>query len=318
MDESSIERKEKLLESYYVRLKSTFELLSIHIVDDNKNRKIIETIESLFSKEKSFENGNMLEQKMVSIMDTEMLDFEISRKLLSSKRYFSDEHIKLYNDSVIKLNSENDTNKKRIFLLRLVQDIQWQISKRKSMEPDVEKLRKLMMISMSISILVTLLAYIQIYTTSEPTRWYYILVICAGFMGTIFSMLIGVAKHSNEMVLEDLQNVISGWHIGAKVVLGIGAALLFYYFFQSKLIVLGLFPDINQLDVFLNWRQCVISEMKTECLIGLNLSTVKLEAVPEWDANLYKLIIWSFLAGFSEKLIPDMLNKAKSQINNSV
>jgi hypothetical protein len=40
--------------------------------------------------------------------------------------------------------------------------------------------------------------------------------------------------------------------------------------------------------------------------------------IPNWNVNLYKLIILSFLAGFSEQLVPNMLNKTKSKINDGV
>ncbi len=313
-----------LLPLYYIRLQSTFEHLSTFYEDGTKakNKKnysqSLKDIQSLLNnKDQSWNKGNVIEQKMVSMMDVEMLDFEIERKLLGSKRYFDDEYIKLYKDRIIKINKTDETKKKR-FLLRLIQDIQWQIRKRKSMEPSIEMLRKIMMFSMLFSILCTLSAYRYIYTLEEVNRWYFILVISAGFMGTIFSMLISVAKHSNELIIDNLQNLLSIWHIGAKIALGVGAALLFYYFFQSKLIPLGLFPDINQLDKFLNWKQCGILSCKSNsiCLTNLGLGE-QIKEISEWDANLYKLIIWSFLAGFSEQLVPDILNKTKSQINNS-
>lgn len=313
--EINFDEEDRLLKLYYIRLKSTFELLSKWSSEAEKNKKEKETIKALIEADESYDNGNEIEQKMVFVMDTNMIDFEIERKLLDSKSYFNDDYIKLYKDRVVNLNSEGDEIKKKKFLLRLIQDIQWQIRKRQSMEPDVEKLRMIMMGGMFLSIVFTLIAYRYIYEYSGPNRYYFTLVISAGGMGTIFSMLIGVAKHSNEMIVD---NLLSSWHIGAKIVLGVGAALLFYYFFQSKLIPLGLFPDINQLDRFLDWKQCNASDddIRSKCLIKYD--KILTEKITEWDVSLYKLIIWSFLAGFSEQLVPDILNKTKSQINSSV
>lgn len=93
---------------------------------------------------------------------------------------------------------------------------------------------------------------------------------------------------------------------------------MFFYFVQSKLFPLGVFPDINQVDSFLNWKQRGgLIGCKTPCINTLELEGFKAKEISEWDVNLYKLIIGSFLAGFSEQLVPDILNKTKAQINNS-
>ena len=187
----------------------------------------------------SWKNANDIEQQMVFIMDIDALDFEIERKLLGSKRYFDDEYIKLYQDKINNINSDANETKKD-FLLRLIQDIQWQIGKRKLMEPFV---KKTILLCMAISILLTLVTYTYIYTdfdvsksySPDINRWYFPLVVSAGFMGTVFSMLIGVAKQSNELILDDLRILSSTTHILARIVLGVGAALLFYYYFNLNL-----------------------------------------------------------------------------------
>ncbi len=307
-----------LLTLYYKRLWSTHEYLKQfnHAGEkDNKksnNSSSLDDIKKdLEEKEETWDNGNKIEQQMVFMMDADMLDFEIDRKLLGAKRYFEDNYINLYKDQKIKIQNTDETQKKRL-LLRLMQDIQWQIRKRKSMEPDIEIIRMTMMVTMAISILCTLLTYNFIFTSSQGYPPYFILVISAGFMGTIFSMLMGVAKQPNELILDDLQNLLSIWHIGVKITLGVGAALLFYYFFQSKLVPLDLFPDIDKLDRFLRWKGC---DLKDDCINSLGLDPQDLTIIHEWDANLYELMIWSFLAGFSEQLVPDILNKTKSQIH---
>ena len=107
---------------------------------------------------------------MVFLMDEDMLDFEIDRKLLGAGRYFDGQYIKLYKDKINNFKRGGKTKPKKRFLLGLIQDIQWQISKQKSMEPSVERLRRIMMGGMLLSIFCTVFAYREVYTSSETYR----------------------------------------------------------------------------------------------------------------------------------------------------
>ncbi len=112
--ENSSEVKKDLLPLYYIRFKSTFDQLSKYSIEDGKTNDEKEVIEELFKIEKSWKNANDIEQKIVSMMNDDVLDFEIERKLLGSRRYFDDDYISLYKDRITKISSTDKEAKRNI------------------------------------------------------------------------------------------------------------------------------------------------------------------------------------------------------------
>ena len=98
-----------------------------------------------------------------------------------------------------------------------------------------------------------------------------IAAVMAGYMGACFSMLISLKGRIKTITLKELENLHKLHFILTRIVTGIGAALICYYFFRAQLLTGSLFPY-------------------------------------------FTLIIWCFIAGFSEKLVPSILSKTEGQL----
>ncbi len=112
-----------------------------------------------------------------------------------------------------------------------------------------------------------------------------ITALMAGFMGACFSMLISLKSRIEVITLKELENLHKLHFILTRIITGIGAALICYYFFRAQLITGSIFPDFT-----------------------------KAEEINLHSKTYFTLIIWCFIAGFSEKLVPSILSKTEEQL----
>ena len=99
-------------------------------------------------------------------------------------------------------------------------------------------------------------------------------------------MMISLKNRIETITLQELENQHSLHFILTRIITGVGAALICYYFFRSELLAGSLFPDFGNVGE-----------------INLNSRTF------------FTLIIWCFIAGFSEKLVPSILAKTEDQVD---
>jgi hypothetical protein len=116
----------------------------------------------------------------------------------------------------------------------------------------------------------------------------------AGFFGATFSMLWNSRNRASQGTLEDLSAACSWTTLTVRGAVGLGAAAILYFFFRSGLLDGNLWPDINELGF----------DMLGETKEG---EKVDLERQLVANEDLCLLIIWCFLAGFSETLVPNIL-----------
>ena len=116
-----------------------------------------------------------------------------------------------------------------------------------------------------------------------------VIVIAAGFFGANFSMLVNLKTLLAAASLEDLKVLHRQGYIIARSCIGVGAALIIYFLMQS------------------NFLSSIISENLIPKL------PIDDDSRREYK-NISLLIIWSFLAGFSEMLVPNLLIKIEGRI----
>ena len=120
-----------------------------------------------------------------------------------------------------------------------------------------------------------------------------ILALITGLLGAAFSMIAMAQRRLKKITLEELQ-LQSRWEfLILRLGFGSGAAVILYFAFQSGLMTGALFPNITQLGVVEN-------------------KPVDGQQWAAWvpNADLAGLMVWSFIAGFSENFVPNFLNKA--------
>ena len=115
-----------------------------------------------------------------------------------------------------------------------------------------------------------------------------------GWMGATFSMLITLRSKIKDALLNDLKIQASYSFIVSRIFVGMGASLILFYAFQAGIIQGSFFPEFENVGNLVN-------ENPVDAIVT--------------HKNLAILIVWSFLAGFSEQLVPNMLYKTEKSLN---
>ena len=153
---------------------------------------------------------------------------------------------------------------------------------------------------------VLLFVLIQVYGASGgelgPAFWFrmypgLIVALASGFFGATFSMLLQTQRRTSEGTLEDVNSACSWRTLIVRASVGLGGAAILYFFFRSGLLEGNLWPDLGLLQY--------------EPLVSIGSDGL----VPNQHWCL--LVIWCFLGGFSETLVPNILTKTEQKASTS-
>lgn len=128
------------------------------------------------------------------------------------------------------------------------------------------------------------------------------LTLCAGIMGASFSTLTGQGAIVATTDITEVRTATGYQMIFLRLGVGVGAAAVLYFFFEAGLLEGQLFPRLNGIG----FQRVAAVGAPGVLAENANYGT----SVP--NADLSKLVVWSFLAGFSEKLVPKLLNRVKT------
>lgn len=127
-----------------------------------------------------------------------------------------------------------------------------------------------------------------------------IIAAVSGMLGAAFFMLVEFqTKVSTSGDLADIREMWTMLFVLARCIVGVGAASILYFFFKSGLLEGNLWPDLQQLGFVLVEKGYEIDGRRVE------LIDAGRKVVPNGDFAL--LVVWSFLAGWSQKLVPNLL-----------
>ena len=123
-----------------------------------------------------------------------------------------------------------------------------------------------------------------------------------GLLGALFSRLLTTLQPRSPAGIDELYNAATFRYILLRGTIGILGALVVYFFLQSGLVKGSVFPDFET---------------------PLGVKTLPLEG-GIWPAklslpstSLALLIMWSFIAGFSESLVPNILQSTERQFGGA-
>lgn len=120
------------------------------------------------------------------------------------------------------------------------------------------------------------------------------LAIVAGFFGATFFILARLNTRLADAKLDDIEAFYDWKNLIVRCLFGAGGATILYFFFETGLLKGTIWPEL----MYIGFKPC--------CGGGL---------VP--NQHLALLLVWSFLAGYSETLVPALLTqteaRAKSQ-----
>jgi len=126
----------------------------------------------------------------------------------------------------------------------------------------------------------------------------------SGFFGASFFMLIQLQQKLSEGDVDDVRDLWTYRMLILRCIVGIGAASILYFFFKSGLLEGSLWPKLTELG----FEEVVIIEGDTQKPKPIPL---KQKAVPNLNFSL--LVDWSFLAGYSQTLVPNLLLKTENR-----
>lgn len=114
-----------------------------------------------------------------------------------------------------------------------------------------------------------------------------ILAMISGAFGSSFSMLVKTQQRGSEGTLEDIRTAGNWKTLLIRSAFGLGAASILYFFFNSGLLEGSLWPELDKIDF----------------------------SSPIPSRSMCLLVLWSFIAGFSENFVPNILVKTEQRSN---
>lgn len=276
-----------ILNQKYKLLETKFEKIKYEQGFTSSSNIIILKLEELFSKTQSWTNLSQIELFLVSLYTEGEVAIEMKIKLLEAKQKLDPETVKFYEEEVKGKLSISD---KKILLNNLNEKIQ--------LVDDIQDLEKtyvaltrirtsvLFFIAIGMFFAIDQVSFIiEIFSLTKGSKGDAIITsLSAGWLGTSFSMLMGLRDRLTSSSLTDLKVIHRIDYIFSRAIIGFTSGLLMYYLFQSQLISGPFFPSFTK-------------------------------EIPIFDDKNYALlVVWCFISGFSEKLVPDILNKTQEKI----
>lgn len=247
----------------------------------------------------TWSDAYQVEQLLVHHFSVPLVDRELERRVLEARTVLRPEIADYYTKEAEVASTVED---KRALLLRLVNDLQWRYTvnevKRdysKEITSTVSRffIYALVLILAGV-ILMALLAYWRPASSGDrgwiaPASWIAVVLMAgaAGGWGAMFSVMIGLRNRLHESSLDDLKLARRSSAQATRPLIGVGAALVLFFFLQSQLLGGEAFPEIP-------------------------------DDVAPTGKNLAMLLVWCFVAGFSEKLVPSLLARTEQQGSDAV
>lgn len=275
----------ELIDQFFATLRVAFG----KIKDDKKKAvpEIVKKIEALFEESRnsikaSWKNAYEIEQMLVQFYDASTLDVELNRRLIEVEKKLDQAVYEHYRDEAGK--AENGDYKQAL-LLRIINDLQWYYTTR------AEKLEyaSLTRYRTGLAFILSTITFLASFLSSlQPDSFIsiYITIAAAGLWGASFSALTGLKKQLEQSSVEELKVTHRLGYILIRPIIGVGASLILSFFLQSGMLKGALFPEIEG----------PISEILKSDYKNFSL-----------------LIVWSFIAGFSEKFVTGLLVKTENE-----
>jgi hypothetical protein len=239
---------------------------------------------------RNWTNAYAIEQLLVHLFDDGTLANELQVRVREAKETLRPALTDHYRAEADKTTLSAD--ERRALLSRLVNDLQWRYTvnevKRgytKEITLNTGQLFILSLLVFAIAVLLTL----GFPDLKQLNLLLLVPAVLAGCWGASFSMLSSLRERLDASELDALKVLRARSVLGSRVLIGAGAASILYFFFVSGLVTGSAFPDLKP--------------------------TEALTTPPhKWLETFALLVVWCFVGGFSERLIPGLLARTEGRL----
>lgn len=275
---------ELLLNQFYASLEVLYYNHSVEGICEDLRSEIESTLND---KNRSWSKAYFVEQALASVLTYEQLKSEFARRLIDAENRLPTPHSKFF----IKVEyNKIDEGELRSVYIRLLNDLQWSDQRRQ--EAWQKKRYATWILTFAIAVMLTLmffLFWLHFNTCdSDPllsascsfTKMLpFFIALTSGGLGAIFSLLTQLYRRFNGEKVREVENFASLSYLSSRFFLGILASLFAYFLYNSNMIQL----------TFLEHGTAGMKDLILPVVIGL-------------------------LAGFSENLVPNVLQNGTSHL----
>jgi hypothetical protein len=265
---------------------------------------------------RNWNSAYRIEQKLLPFYLDDMVETELARRIIDARENLRPELSRWYDLQYSELEHDPSPAKSRELLARIVNDLQWRYTLNEVRRGYSKLIRGRTELLFGIAIAIAVLTgiIIDVWAIRPLTsEWHAALAAAAGIWGATFSMLISLKKRVAASSLDELKPMRSWGMLLARVLVGMGAAVILFFFLKAKLLEGQLFPDLASATSGADGGGGSQTGEVTQVMSGTgsraNGSVLEIQD--------YKLIVWCFLAGFSEKLVPNILAKSESRVGET-
>ncbi len=293
--------EDDLIQGHYDKIVADFELIRCMGSDCDSHGDIIQRIDSLLQENQSWSNLYVLERLMIKLYDPQQLKMELKDAIREFNEISSaGENGVCREEEIPRL----DDQARRACLGQLLTNIE-HIQRKNSL---TKKYKRKMTFRTALIFIASFPAFYaqslfpefceNVFNFNTPGCKASIILtaIAAGWMGASFSMLLNMRKRLNISRLEDLRIQRTYGFIFSRIFIGIGAALILFYFFQASMLTGDMLPTLKNTGEILSRNDAAktIVDQKSHAM----------------------LILWFFIAGFSESFVPALLTKTQKAVGS--
>jgi hypothetical protein len=202
----------------------------------------------------------------------------------------------------------------RAMLLDILEETHWELQRKFHGHP-IEKSATRRLVTMGLlACFLFVLPYIWLLSSKESPlplgRWAWLplwTAVTAGLFGAMFSRLLYLQTNRNLLSLSAIKDARDVTGILLRGAVGITGAVIVYFFLQSGVIGGSLFPKFHEIGITqLSFMESSPNVVPTPNVVPLRL------ILP--NTQLALLVVWSFLAGFSERLVSSILQSTETSL----